>query len=1554
MGKRLVVMRFDKVFVIAVFLLCVFVPESMALMVSTEKMDYVAGDSLGGDGIADSGVVNVTIKVYNSTDDLMGSSVVNTTGEDPNYFSFSIPITGNYTPGDYYFTAGDGSAEVSSSFSVLSEFLSFNAHIISGPDVKLVNTTYEVTGVSNYGCDFSEIFNLSISGVLHYGNISNLTGDGKNYSFVLVDEKENGTYDMVYIDDNGTFSDIWKSRHVGENVAIDVNYTIAEIEFSTGNKVLLAPSIEGASYSASDTVDLLIWVKNETHLVSGKQVNVSVVDKDDKEVSSMTSQTNAEGYVAVNFTAPSIVGAYFIKINDKPTEVFTVESFRLVGETTDLAGNPMFSFSGKSKIKVVARVKDVSGTVIKNAVVSAQIVNPIGTTVNLGTLSFDNNTNGYVKEVDLGAEISTGKYKVTIAAQYGGDTQQFLTGFETESVKLELMAINPLFIEEAEGPEAMVDSFAPGANVSIMVMLSDFSSGSIMEAGPESMGLIDIDNKSTGADECETRVKLVSVTDEKGVELNLSLINLKIMNLSSAVELLAVSDDEGPEDEMLSQCMVIFEAPDKAGVYKAMVRLKHPQGDKEAVSTFSLQKLYAAANPVDFKGDDFWFYEPNSSIKIKIKVTDLLTRADVPAGNITDAKIIEMYKVWPAFEDVFADESYVPNAAAANGTITFMSPEAEGFFMFKFKFKAKVGGVEEYGVGNGFFMLKKYMIWGNPQGCEPGKACITAHGEPITLTVNVVDIEKGSMMDLGKSGLTCSDNDNDGLPDCDGLEVNVDELWNEQLMKKMEKETDYNVSATSIRSSTANLTINPLNLPTGWYHVDLVLTDPVTSDTYFGGAWFEIRNFWVDVMTIEADDEGTLTAGWEKGNTYGVGDNVLFTVMAFDPKNKGEFGPQPLNLSDISLESMSMMRYNGPPITLKYGTDYTYTKTPKVVTMPWEGPEGDIKKEIQVINLTLLVNKTGEYMTNIKVTTTDGDSDIGDMWFDVSKFRVDMTHNGGDEEWFTTFSPTQVVEINITAYDFSDPPNPVNLTENTTKIRTFWDEKTMRAIKPPINSTTVNCAGNECTLTANLSMILQGKGKYNMEMDIVDINGNKKQSSIFFETRGIIVSIPNIKEIWFNDQDTNKRELELRNDRDKCDNERGLDWDQYSGDGSIVKHLNPENSHGAGGLQPDECPGNTTTVCIYGSGTNFTNLASKEGNFWASIYCLLNNGTLTDFNFCGPSNGSKISLLTNETYVWINDSVSNPANIIMSGIPTRANDDTFTVGARNWTIVNVFVGDENGNRTEYKDDKIVRSCGGGCVDLVVSPKNTSLTYWVNPFCVNDTWPDSTQLGCSGNQQQVFVVSDTTHIWVSNTTNMALSVPKTDGEALSGFIGSGNWRVLDVGRNTDGSYNDNAVRIVPGWTYYVINIFNTPPINVSGKYTQNFGRVFCIRPDGEWNDGTGTCQPEETPAFVVSNTSHLWINTTTDLTESSTLAVESEFEISGVTWTIVSVSEQQFRVKRADGICGEKECNQDGCVGYVLTPPANSENYTTIYHGYVRNLIGNLQHENWWFAENFPA
>ncbi|MEA3342952.1 MAG: hypothetical protein U9Q92_02200 [archaeon] len=1543
-------MKFDRVFIIAVLLLCLFAPCSLALTVNTEKVDYVIGDTINVDGTAGFTAENVNISVYNSTDNLMSSSVVNTTGGATNYYSCSIQINSNYTPGNYYLSVNDGTGTVTSALSVLSEFLSLKSHLIKNPSVKPIHTTYLVTGPGNYSSDFSDIFNLSISGTLHYGNISDLTGDGKNYSFALVDEKASSVYDMVYIDKNNTFSGIWKARHVGEKISADVNYTITDIEFSTGNMILLAPPIEDDSYSAGETVHLLVWTKNETHMKAGTDVNISVVDKNDNIKNATTGQTNSDGYLVTNFTAPADVGVYFVKVNDMPTEVFTVETFKLVGKITDLSGNPMFSFSENPKLKIVAKVKDASGNIIDSASVSAKILSPGGSTASQGTLTFDNNTNDYMKEVDLSSVSANGEYKVIITAEYG-DTQEFVTSFAIESVKLDVMAINPLFIEDAKGPEAMVDAFAPESNVSLMVVLSNASSGNIMECGPEEMGLIDIDNKSTAVDECETRVTLISLRDEKGTEQNLSALNYQIMNLSRAVQFLGAGNDDGPEDEMLSQCMILFEAPNKTGVYKAEVKLKHPAGEKKAVSTFSLQRVYATANPVDFKGDDFWFYAPNSSIKIKIKVTDLLTRGDVPGENITDAKIIEMYKVWPAFEDVL-DGSYDPNASAANGTITFTSPDSEGFFMFKFKFKADVGGTEEYGTGNGFFMLKKYMIWGEPSGCEPGQACITAHGEPIKLTINVVDIEKGSMMDLGKSGLSCSDNDNDGLPDCDGLEVNVDEIWNEQLMKKMENGTNYDVNTTSIRSSTANLVISPVDMPTGWYHVDLVLTDPVTGDTYFGWAWFEIRNFWVDVMTIESDEEGNLSAGWERGGTYGIGDSVLFTAMAFDPKNKTEYGPKLLEISTVSLESLSMMRHNGPPVILESGTDYIHTISNKDVSMPWGPPEAE-PEQMKVVNLTLKVNKTGEYIANIRVTTTEGDSDIGDMWFDVSKFRVEMTHNGGEEEWCTTFSPTQVVEINITASDFDE--NPVNLSQNATKIRTFWSEKSMHPIKPPANSTTVTCTGNKCTLTANLSMILSGKGKYDLEMDIVDINGNKKQSSIFFETRGIIVSIPAIKEIWFHEQDTNKRELDINNDHDRCNNERGLDWDQYSGSGGVTKPLDPENGDGAGGLQPDDCVGSATDVCIYGNLTNFTGLASKVGSFRANTYCLLNNGTITALQFCGPSNGSNIGLLTNETHLWINDSFTEPVKIHMSGIPSRVNGDTFTVGARNWTIINVFVGDQYGNRTEYRDDRIVRSCGGGeCVNLIVSPKNISLTYHVNPFCVNETWPDAPQLGCSGNQKQVFVVSDTEQVWVGNTTNMTLSVPKADGEALAGFVGSGNWRVLDVGKNPDGSSNSNAVRIVPNWTYYVMDVSNTPPINVSRKYTKNFGRAFCIRPDGEWNDGDGSCQQGETVVFVVSNTSHLWINTTADLTESSTLAVDSEFEVSGVTWTVVSVDWQQFRVKRASGICGEKMCDQGGCVGYVMTTPPNHLNYSTVYHAYVRNMIGNLQWQNEWFEEHFPA
>src|SRR3990170_1126506 len=165
---------------------------------------------------------------------------------------------------------------------------------------------------------------------------------------------------------------------------------------------------------------------------------------------------------------------------------------------------------------------------------------------------------------------------------------------------------------------------------------------------------------------------------------------------------------------MLQQCMLTFVAPNKSGIYRAEIKINYQGEEKYAGVIFGVQRLYASGATVDFKGDDFSFLAPNSTIRIKLKVRDLVTDQGLPAENITSGKIIEMYRVYPLFKDILGNSTLRGNLneSVVNGTISFISPADEGFYMMKFRFSANVGGTTESGIGDAFFMLKKYMVWG--------------------------------------------------------------------------------------------------------------------------------------------------------------------------------------------------------------------------------------------------------------------------------------------------------------------------------------------------------------------------------------------------------------------------------------------------------------------------------------------------------------------------------------------------------------------------------------------------------------------------------------------------------------------------------------------------------------------------------------------------------------------------------------------------------------------------------------------------------------------------
>ena len=153
----------------------------------------------------------------------------------------------------------------------------------------------------------------------------------------------------------------------------------------------------------------------------------------------------------------------------------------------------------------------------------------------------------------------------------------------------------------------------------------------------------------------------------------------------------------------------------------------------------------------------------------------------------------------------------------------------------------------------------------------------------------------------------------------------------------------------------------------------------------------------------------------------------------------------------------------------------------------------------------------------------------------------------------------------------------------------------------------------------------------------------------------------------------------------------------------------------------------------------------------------------------------------------------------------------------------------------------------------------------------------------------------------------------------------------------------------------IKINEDTELNVSDKYEDNYANRFYVREDRDWDACWGGDFGEGVIVYVVSNTTHLWVSASADLTGSTALANDDEFEVDGTTWEVASVDEQQFRVKRAGGICGERDVCTDGECNrmiYVLTPPDDSENFTTVYHGHVRNLVQELEWENEWFIDEF--
>jgi len=1189
--------------ILSIFLLNIGFVNAYPIVASVNKITFALNEQLTVEGSVN-GTGDVSAVIYNSSGTAkdLGTASISSSGS----FNFSYTIDNSFTPpGDYNLVMTSGEDNINMSFKVVSQLIILEANLInSGNDVINISTSIEVQTANSLGGNFTEMLSLSKSSTqkIHYGNYSI---GGKVYHFVLVDQNNATVYDRLYVDDDKNFSLFNDTEDAGNDVEYQelrkgsvfsngtFRYIVGEIEKTTGNKIILwTPPTGKPPYSTSDTVNFIIIARNGTNLLS-QAVSVDVLNSTGQNITpTNTYNTGNFGWINGSISLSSVpANMYIVSLNNSfGIMPFPVEAFKLFATVNDLSNNPTSSFAPNSQARIIITSMNSSGT-LNLTTFTSTVYYPTGTTVSKTKNDFTQVTDGiYRYDLDL-TGAPTGSYSVSIIGSDGTNSQTASTGFEIQSVSFEAQAINTRYIEETEGSESTVNAFAPNSNVTIMTFLSNISAGGTSAKGPEGFtGLL------TPGD-CNSAVTLVEVKDENGDSYS---VNYLSMNLSSALQYLSGEIPEDVPPDFLSQCMIIFQTPSKNGIYTAEVKINYQGEERYSGVTFGVQRVWVEGKTVDFKGEDFGFIAPNSTVRIKLKVTDLVTDEELPATNITSAKVIELYKVFPSFKDVLGNSTLRNNLneSIVNGTISFTSPTDEGFYMMKFRFTADVAGNAEIGVGDAFFMLKKYMVWSNLAGAEQGQWFIK-QGQNITLSVTVLDIDKAQTYFGGyNTQKTCTD--------CGGFIISVSELRNDQQFKKV---TGYTVETGTITNSTnptVNITIVPTagtDMQTGWYSVDLIVTDSITSATYFGWGGFEMRNFWVDVQKVTWNGTDYTMMSNQKGSSKGgevfaVGNPVTFAIFPREPNTPTIYTPD-----NISMESIQWF-VGWPPVPLA-GYTVTGTESPTNILICDENMCQVV--QAYVVNITgLPTDKKGDFQANVKVNI-NGTSDVGSFQFSTSTYNIETNYRA--DSWPPLFSKSENLTVNFTAQDFDE--NPYNITNVT--IDGFYSIKLQRPIKMRYgqNYTTYCPASNFCQINVNLSYLISGE--YDARFAVVDETGDQKIQEVFFKVQDVIVSIPSLEEAWIRESDSVSRKID--------NNVRRGDWTWCQ--------MNRSDTPNRATLCADYCPA--------GSQCQEYLLLVPNVSYSKEIFgriSLMEDGRTGEFG--SVANKSMMWMYANGTHMWIN------------------------------------------------------------------------------------------------------------------------------------------------------------------------------------------------------------------------------------------------------------------------------------------------------------------------------
>ncbi|MBP1908120.1 Ig-like domain-containing protein [Methanolobus bombayensis] len=466
--------------------------------------------------------------------------------------------------------------------------------------------------------------------------------------------------------------------------------------------------------------------------------------------------------------------------------------------------------------------------------------------------------------------------------------------------------------------------------------------------------------------------------------------------------------------------------------------------------------------PVNKNG---WFsptVAPNSTARIMITAFDPSTGSEIPAADIHEAGLVEVWSdsasevVTEYMEDPVLDTVNVPFVGDKKVLKFNVTDSYLGFHYVKFWVNATVDGSPKMVMGDAWFDEKLYNIKAKPVFDEDSNMFkVFGSDDTIELAVHVEDIS--------------------------GNNVSTASIEVESVKYGMTGETipvtDATSSVTTNTNGKATLEISPENsLKSGFYNVRIKMTtqDGVTD---YGNGWFEVSNFIFYPYSTS----------WE----VGIDQPINFTLNAFD----SSFDSKEVNVTLTKIISMGDWDMMTPP-TMYNDTDI----------------------EIGTINGTGYyeypgLSRGGNF--EFVFEATDGNStEVGRAWVHTTAFVSWV-----DSNWEYDFPINGFINVTVKASDDqmwgSTPHNITNVTVEKVMQEGMW--MTSYKTKSQMGGITTTEAGgnpNEINLSVNTSGWSQGA--YMMTLKVTDDEGSEVYTDFWFQLELASVTVTNPMEISIN------------------------------------------------------------------------------------------------------------------------------------------------------------------------------------------------------------------------------------------------------------------------------------------------------------------------------------------------------------------------------------------------------------------------------------------------------